>query len=231
MTDSQTIAQRRSQLFQMLALAFAHPVAELHEALVSGSYSLALSQAAHEGLGIALSVAKPESGFADFEAAYIDLFQVGRSGKPRVHLNTADYDELAADHSRPEFLLLYTAWYKHFGLTTREDAMANELPDHIVCQLEFLTWLTHLEATVRDNPDLQRGYRCAQRDFCQRHLQAFLELLLVALQQQEGETFYRQLSTLTLEAVDTLLAELVAEPGDINSQDPGDDIAVVNLWG
>ncbi len=84
MTNSQTTARRRSQLFQMLALAFAHPLAELHEALVSGNFGLAMSQATHEGLGLALPIAKPESSFVDFEAAYIDLFQIGREGFKRV---------------------------------------------------------------------------------------------------------------------------------------------------
>jgi DMSO reductase family type II enzyme chaperone len=222
----------RSQLFQLLALGFAHPVAEFHAVLSNGSFALALSQAAHDGLGIASTLSEVPADFAEFEAAYIDLFQVGRHGKPRVHLNAGDYEQLAVDHSRPEFLLLYTTWYKHFGLGIRDDALANELPDHIVCQLELLTWLAHLEANTDDDHS-RLGYQRAQRDFCQRHLAPFLELLVTA-QQEQANNFYREISTFALEAVESLLLELEVDLDNrVGERETSSDnnIAAVNLWG
>lgn len=232
MTSHKQKAHARSQLLQLLALGFIHPVPEFHAVLTNGSFALALVQAAHDGLGIDCSLSETSSDFAEFEASYIDQFQIGKHGTPRVHLNAGDYEELAIDHSRPEFLLLYTAWYKHFGLTIRDDAMANELPDHITCQLELLTWLTHLEATTKDDQS-RSGYRRAQRDFCQRHLAPFLTLLVTA-QQQQGSNFFRQLSSLTLQTIESLLAELGTATTDApedSDTSPDNNIAAVNLWG
>ena len=92
--------------------------------------------------------------------------------------NAANYKELLGSGSHPEFLLEYNGWNSLFALKTNEDDHANELPDHIVCQFEFLAWLAHLEADCADRPELQQGYQAAQRDFCQRHLLPLLELPL-----------------------------------------------------
>jgi DMSO reductase family type II enzyme chaperone len=232
MTINMTIpthnAQARSQFFQLLALGFAHPIPELHTLLLNGSYTRALAQAAHDGFGIDPSLSPLGRSFADFEAEYIDIFQVGRGGKPRVHLNAGDHDELSKDHSRPEFLLLYSGWYKHFGLQTAEQTDTNELPDHIVCQLEFLAWLTHLETAVGDDSELRLGYQRAQRDFCERQLQPFLELLVNSLQHSRANRFYLELAVLTLESTETLQAVLATNPDDASTQ--SEAISVVNLW-
>jgi DMSO reductase family type II enzyme chaperone len=221
-------AQARSQFFQLLALGFAHPIPELHALLSNGGYARTLAQAAHDGFGIDIKLASQDLEFSDFEAQYIDLFQIGRRGKPRVHLNAGEYDELSGKHSRPEFLLLYTGWYKHFGLQTAEQTDTNELPDHIVCQLEFLAWLAHLENTAVDNDKLRQGYQCAQLDFCKRQLQPLLELLVSSLQKQEVRSLYLELSAMTLESTEMLHAELPAHTD--NNTAASDSVSVVNLW-
>lgn len=222
-------APARSQFFQLLALGFAHPIAELHELLCSGSYQRTLAQAAHDGFGIEVQLTAQNHDFVDFEASYIDLFQVGQRGKPQVSLNAGDHDQLSRDHSRPEFLLLYTGWYKHFGLQINGEEGANELPDHLVCQLEFLAWLTHLETRASNDTDLLRGYMQAQKDFCERQLQPFLELLVNSLQQHKSSRLYLELAALTLESANMLLAELPAHIDDGTTRDEA--IPVVNLWG
>ena len=236
MTHLQDNAAARSQLYQLLALGWVHPVAEFHEVLINGSYPLALSRAAHTAYGIDPVVGQPQNQFTDFEADYIDLFQVGKRGQPVVHLSAGDYKELLGSGSRPEFLLEYSGWYKHFGLKTNEDDQANELPDHIVCQFEFLAWMAHLEQSSADKPGLQRGYQCAQRDFCERHLQQFLELLVTALQKENRKSpinpFFLNLSTLSLEAVTAMQNQFNKALGDSVGQiDNPDQLASVNLWG
>ena len=229
-------ASARSQLYQLLALAFVHPVAEFHQILVNGSYPLALAGAAHAACGIDTVVGQPQSQYEEYEAEYIHLFQVGKRGQPIVHLSAGDYTELLGSGSRPEFLLEYSGWYRHFGLKTNEDDQANEFPDHIVCQLEFLAWLAHLEQSSADNVVLQRGYQCAQRDFCERHLQQFLELMVTALQKENHKAplspFFLNLSTLSLEAVTAMQNKfdkvLGGSVGQIHNPD---QIASVNLWG
>lgn len=229
-------ASAHSQLYQFLALGFVHPVAEFHRVLVNGSYPLALSRAAHAAYGIDTVVGQPQNQFADYEADYIDLFQVGKRGQPVVDLNAGNYKALLGSGSRPEFLLEYSGCYRHFGLKTNEDDQANELPDHVVCQLEFLAWLSHLEQSSADKPDLQRGYQCAQRDFCERHLQQFLELLVTALQKENRKSpinpFFLNLSTLSLEVVNAMQNQFNKALGDSVGQiDNPDQLASVNLWG
>ena len=239
MTNFPDTAQARAQLFQLLALGFVHPVEEFHRLLDNGSYTQALARAAHSAAGMDTVMGHTHTSYKDFEADYIDLFQVGKRGQPKVHLNAGDYPELLDGGSRPEFLLEYSGWYRHFGLKTNEDDQANELPDNLVCQLEFLAWLAHLEDSSADNTDLQSGYQRAQRDFCQRHLYLMLELLVTALQKENQrkpiQPFFLKLATLSLEAVSQLLDKLVVAVGDvekeINKTDNPDQIASVNLWG
>ncbi|MEH6581052.1 MAG: molecular chaperone TorD family protein [Halioglobus sp.] len=236
LNDISDNASARSQLYQLLALGFVHPIEEFHETLINGSYPTALSHAAHAACGVDAVIGQPENSFAAYEAEYIHVFQVGKRGMPVVHLNAGDYSELLGSGSRPEFLLEYSGWYRLFGLKTNEDTLANELPDHIVCQLELLAWLTHLEESSADRPDLQRGYQCAQRDFCERHLQHFLEMMVTALQKANSHSpinpFFLNLSTLSLEAVTVMQNQFNGALGESVAQihNP-DQIASVNLWG
>jgi len=239
LTDS---AGARSRLFQLIALGFAHPVPEFHRVLADGSYLAALTSITAEAVACDTMLPFTQCSFADFEADYIYLFQMGRGGKPIIALTAGDHKELSQEQGRPEFLLQYTAWYKHFGLKINENEGANELPDHLVCQLEFISWLSHLEDTAEDNGALQHGYRSAQRDFLQRHLQPFLGLLVTELQhaadRPRSNPVHLALAALALEVTDNLLRQLDAvldtlidsDSQTTTSGDP-DQIAAVNLWG
>ena len=232
-------ASARSQLFQLIALGFTDPVAAFHRVLADASYSQALVNAAGAAhCGGHFGWEQETGDFCDFEAAYIYLFQMGKGGKPLVPLNAGDHEDMAQGQGRPEFLLEYSGWYQHFGLKTNQQDDANELPDHLACQLEFMAWLAHLEAGADDAPELQQGYQRAQRDFLRRHLQPFLETLVVALQQRVGQPrcnpFYLSLAAGTLQAIDAMLeqfdAVLIASSATDTSDDP-EQIAAVNLWG
>jgi DMSO reductase family type II enzyme chaperone len=229
-------AALRSQLYQLLALGFVHPVEEFHQTLSNGSYSLAVTRAANDAHAIDTVLGQPQMSFADYEAEYIRIFQVGKRGQPLVHLNAGDYKELIGSGSRPEFLLEYSGWYRLFGLKTNEEDSANELPDHIVCQLELMAWLAHLEHSTNDNPELQKGYQCAQRDFCERHLQEFLELLIIEYKRAEPKSpicsFFLNLATISLEAVTAMQSQFNKALGASSGHtDNPDIIASVNLWG
>ena len=238
MTTQTETANARSQLFQLLALGFAHPVPAFHRVLADESFSQALTLAATQAnCGSHFLHGKP-ADFADFEADYIHLFQMGRRGKPTVSLNAADHKEINQEQGRPEFLLLYTGWYKHFGLRINQDSGANELPDHLVCQLEFMSWLAHLENAKREEPELHRGYQSAQRDFLKRHLQPFAEVLVAELQHRADQPrvnpFYLSLAANMLEVIDSILEYLdgqLTETSHIDTAGESDQIATVNLWG
>ena len=250
MTDLTDSADARSRLFQLIALGFAHPVPEFHQLLTDGSYAETLASVAVEALGCNTLLPFSQGSFTDFEADYIHLFQMGRGGKPIIALTAGDHKELNKEQGRPEFLLQYTAWYKHFGLKINGDEGANELPDHLVCQLEFMSWLSHLEAAAQDDDTLRRGYQSAQRDFLQRHLQPFLELLLSELQRTadrpRGNPIHLALAALALEVTDTLLQQLdsvldtaldttldtiTGSDSQMTTSGAPDQITAVNLWG
>ena len=229
-------AKSRAQLFQMLSLGFLHPVKEFYRLIENGSYPLAVARAAQAALGMDTIMGHAQTDYQEFEANYIRLFQVGKGGRPIIYLNAGDYEELLGSGSRPEFLLEYSAWYRHFGLKTNEADQANELPDHLTCQLEFLTWLVHLEYSSADKPELQTGYQSAQRDFCQRHLCPMLDLLVTAMQRENQRnpvpSFLFKLVLVSQAAASTLLEKLVETLGEEALQtDNPDQIASVNLWG
>jgi len=231
-------AQKRSRMFQLQALGFTHPVKEFHDLLADNSYAQALAESCAKITADSCQLPSLQAGFAGFEADYIHIFQMGRGGKPIIALTAGDHKSLNNEQGRPEFMLVYTGWYKHFGLKINEDPNANELPDHLVCQLEFMAWLSHLENSARDDETLVRGYQNAQRDFLLRHLQPFLALLTAELQnaaeRPRGSTFHLALATLTLETTNTLLQQLDATlegGGEANTTNETDQIAAVNLWG
>jgi TorA maturation chaperone TorD len=150
---------------------------------------------------------------------------MGRRGKPLVSLNAADHADIASERGRPEVLLEYSGWYRHFGLRANQEGETNELPDHLVCQLEFLAWLAH-------------GYQRAQRDFLKRHLQAFLESLVTSFQQRAAgaghQPFYCSLAALSLELTDSMLEQFDTTLAETDRSETGGDsqqIAAVNLWG
>jgi DMSO reductase family type II enzyme chaperone len=225
MTHSSKNPQMASARFQLLALGFAHPAADRHRLMVAGDYTSALSEA-----GIAADLPPVNEDFTEFEADYINLFQLGSRGRPVVSLNAADHSVMGGSENRPEFLLSYSSWYRHFGLRVVEGEGANELPDHLVCQLEFMCWLSHLVSVNTDS----ENYVLAQRDFMLRQLRPFLEALVLALESCGNNNvapFYASLASTTLEAVTVLQAvhEVgIVEP--VRFAEITDDKNAVNLW-
>ena len=237
MNTATTIPAARSQLLQLLALGFTHPVPALHRILQDDSYGLALASASAQAQCGGHFSYREARDFASFEADYIHQFQMGRGGKPIVSLNAGDHDSINQGQGRPEFLLQYSAWYRHFGLRTNQEEDANELPDHLVCQLEFMAWLAHLEDEAALEPELEQGYQLAQRDFLQRHLLPFLEVLAAQIQQRaRGPTsspFYLSLAARSLAATHNMLQQLevsLAVSGQADTSGGAEQIAAVNLW-
>ena len=221
----------RAQCFQLFAIGFAHPVAELLPHLSGGEYQSALAATSAAAVGQGLASAYCNDSFTDFEAEYIRLFQVGRRGRPTVSLNGADYDHLLEGAGRPEFLLGYAQWYSHFGLKIAEED-ANELPDHLVCQLEFLSWLAHLEQRAHGDVKQVSAYQRAQRDFLARHLCRMAEALSVELLAVRGDSgalrFYLSLARALATFSELARADLERLNSDTQREDRVD---VVNLWG
>ncbi len=176
--------------------------------------------------GTALAFAYPWDSTPEVQATYNDLFQVGHKGRPRVHLNAGDYPALAKDSNRPEILLQFSDWYRHFGLAVNDSERANDLPDHIVCQLEFMCWLGYLEANA-GSEELLAGYQQAQVDFLERHLLPMLEQLVSALHGQAASSHYYTLAVDLLERCTQIHSALQQT---VPIQTNNDTLPVVNLW-
>lgn len=100
----------------------------------------------------------PES-LEDLQALYIRLFEAGLP-HPQCPLLESHY---VRSRPAPEVVLENKLFYRHLGL----EPHARAAPDHLLTQLEFLSWLEHCEAT--GNPDVE-SIRRARRDFLQRHV-------------------------------------------------------------
>ena len=186
MMSTDSAAQARSNLFRLLALGFSHPTKEVHAEMTNSAFQREIGTAAEFAGASVPDVPIIDASFTDFEAQYIDLFQFGRNGRPQVSLNAGDYEKICDGRSRPAFMLEYTKWYRHFGLKTRDDPDANELPDHITCQLEFLSWLAHLEANADPESSICVGYQKAQQDFMERMALPFLNSVTKQLSDLSG---------------------------------------------
>lgn len=166
-------AEARSRVFQLLGMAFGHPLAELHTQMADGRFQQALESAQECAYGTAAGLPLAAADAAVFEAQYIELFAVGHKGRPAVPLCAGEYIDLLDGQPRPVFMQRYARFYRHFGVRIREAGEGNELPDHLTCQLEFMAWLVHLEAQALAEGADASGYQRAQRDFLVRLMAPF----------------------------------------------------------
>lgn len=98
----------------------------------------------------------------DVELEYTRLFD-NCSGRPALSLHEKDFSSVDQKKLWEELI----RYYEHFGL--RYDlGDCKEWPDHIGIELEFLHYLTFLEATVPDA--MMEDYVAAESDFLDRHL-------------------------------------------------------------
>lgn len=205
-------ARARSQLYQLLALGFSHPESEFLGTRLNGNYQSLIADVTEILFGEAIIISLNTLPFHEFEAQYIDLYQVGNNGRPAVCLHAGDYEQVLDGQSRPEYLLDYTRWYKHFGLKVRQDEQTNELSDHIVCQFEFLSWLANLQSTATEKPELEYGYLRAQRDFIERHTNTFFQYFvpLLSLETKKRNTLplFYELGALAGTTIERTMHEL-----------------------
>lgn len=202
----------RASLYRLLATAFSYPDADLHQALSTGEFHDAIWTAQD-----ALSVARtglPEirCDHQQWEAGYIRIFEIGGSGEsPCVLRESAHSDGATGDAAAPpavgrvalfEDLLRF---YHHFGLRMTDVASDRELPDHLSCQLEMLSFLCLRESLAGAGHESAEWYRRAQLDFLQRHLCSWVPRLAESLRcgEQSGETerFYGALAEATVASI------------------------------
>jgi len=109
----------------------------------------------------------------ELRSLYIQLFEAGLP-QPRWPLLEGHY---LLNRPVGEVVLENKLFFQHFGLRTTSKVA----PDHLLTQLEFLTWLDH--CTNVGNPDGE-SIECARRDFVQRHLAHWVPNVARALDEQ-----------------------------------------------
>lgn len=194
----------RAGIYHLLALAFDYPVPELHRMLVDGSFRERL-WALQDILG-APRIALPllAGDLADFQADYTGLFDLGRNGGAPCSLHESAYLEPAAVPGAPrtggarnwlfEDLLRF---YHHFGLRMTQTPSERLLPDHLVCELEMMAFLSYREAGAALDEQERHGCRQARIDFVARHLGRWVPTLASRLGAAAGEAaaFFAQLAS------------------------------------
>ena len=105
---------------------------------------------------------RPEEAMEDWAKAYIDSFEPSIT-KGACSLNESEYARSARNTVYEELL----RFYNFFGLERDEQA---SLPDHLSVELQFMHYLTYLEAKLKEEGIEVEDVLRAQRDFLERHL-------------------------------------------------------------
>lgn len=236
-------ARAKGSLYRLASVLVAHPLVETWQALNEGRLQLAIAEAWQGVHGRPWPIHTAGASSDDFEAEYIRLFLHGNSGKPIIPLLAGDYEALLAGQTRPVFMLNISAFYSHFGLKAAvEDEGRADEPDHLATMFEFMSVLTHLEATGMDKHREVSGYKRAQRDFIRRYLLPLAQCVYTRSSQLKKATLDPTLH----ELIDRLPHWLESEATTLDAQigryretedrswagAPAGQIAVdQNLWG
>ncbi|MBI3694187.1 MAG: molecular chaperone TorD family protein [Acidobacteria bacterium] len=117
----------------------------------------------------------------ELRSLYLELFEAGLP-HPKCPLLESHY---VLNRPATEVVLENKLFYKHFGLQVESKAA----PDHLLTQLEFLSWLEHCVAA--GNPD-RESLEKAKRDFLERHVSHWIPRA-AALVRQAGGGCYQDL--------------------------------------
>lgn len=202
----------RAGLYRLLALAFAPPERVLAEAIRSGDFQGALAAcAAAAGIGVG---AVPACAVPDetLEAAYLELFEVGKDGAAACALRESSHVGFACeerflerDGGTPTLMEDLLRFYHFFGFQLSRAPARKLPPDHLVCQLEMLSRLCDREADAAMSAAQIQSCRRAQQDFLNRHLAPWwpraLERLRGIRRAEPAHDFYLALAELALDCV------------------------------
>lgn len=236
-------AEAKETIWRLSAIAFAHPIEPFQDALASGDFHSAFDGAWSAVTGRHWPPPKAPENFETFETGYIGTFHHSRRGKPIASLMGGDHESLLNGHLRPVFMLNVTAFYRHFGLKAAVgDEGRTDEPDHLVCMLEFMSVLAHLEANAIRAGKQPDAYLRAQRDFLSRYLKPLLKSINTQLRATKkvplDETLRQLLSDLEGFA-ETQISELEIRVGPFRDHEnqtqsggSGEPRGVKqNLWG
>lgn len=189
LSPGDTVNAIRSRLYYLLSQAFSFPDEKL---LASRSELWSLVITLYPDMGISREVLDIE--LEALEAEYINVFD-GHDQKKYCKPYEGQWRE--SDRARRQWEI--KKFYRFFGLGL--NGKNNEMPDHIMCELEFMHYLSYrmVEAGLGGDPAHQgenrpEHYLQAQKDFLQRHLSLWLDDFSGLLQEKATIPFYQQLA-------------------------------------
>jgi DMSO reductase family type II enzyme chaperone len=189
--------EARSRLFQCFAEAFTHPGDDFLTRIFGGEFLSTLGSLGNR-LPYPTPFEDPASPLVpqgmekqDIRVFFTTTFESGHQG---VSLRELAYSSLTEKALLEDVL----RFYQHFGLGLSKGEL-REPPDSLPVELEFLHYLTYLEANAQkesgadhNSAALQR----AQRDFIDRHIGAWVRPFMLKLKGVPDNGFYAGLADL-----------------------------------
>ncbi|SMB23155.1 putative ethylbenzene dehydrogenase-like delta-subunit [Sterolibacterium denitrificans] len=185
-------ARTRSALYTLFAFLFAYPDQDLVAAIRGGEVARCMT-----ALCSALDSEPPlqpepdtaalsDAGGSDEDLAveYTRLFDTG----PIPLYGGLNHG------TRMQVMEEVLRFFEHFGLAP--NTQLNELPDHLVSELEFMHFLCHREADALETGGDADPYRRAQRDFLARQLGRWAPQLHPRLVEQSALAFFLEVTRL-----------------------------------
>lgn len=148
-------------------------------------FALAIGSPSRERYDLLRKFGKFRS-YAQYEAQYIALFDVGSPEPPVPLLESAHHKAVPAQQIALECMEFYDV----VGLKADTSRYA---PDHLVTQLEFLAAVRYLRSQQPADQNLAR----LERDFTERHLLSWLPSALKKMKKEQVVCFYHVLRELT----------------------------------
>ena len=124
----------------------------------------------------------------ELRSLYITLFEAGLP-HPCCPLLESFY---VANRPSTEVVLENKLFYKHFDLSVQSKAA----PDHLLTQLEFLSWLEHLLAAGHPDPE---SVEAARSDFLKRHVSHWVPRAVARVRQAGGACYAELFEFLVVE--------------------------------
>ncbi|MBP8155178.1 MAG: molecular chaperone TorD family protein [Nitrospira sp.] len=194
--DTQERAASRSAMYQVLSSAFFYPagdrlrpcrIEEIPERLRACLVSLPFAVEGAQALVDDLEAALAETSDASLSASFTALFD-NCKGRAAVSVYEKDYGNGDAKVVWEEVI----RFYEHFGLNF-DVKESHDWPDHIGTELEFMHYLTFIEAAA---PDGGAAYRQPQGDFLARHLAKWAPRFRIQLESTDCSAPYLPLAKL-----------------------------------
>lgn len=166
-------------LYRVLAHSLGLPTEERYAWLSRDDVMAALSLAC-ERHGVRPGPrARTFSCYADYEASYLSLFEVGLPGPPLPLLESSHHRAVPAQ----QIVLDCVNFYAVLGLSHRRSTPA----DHLVTQLEFLAAARFASAIA--DPQARAGLLRLERDFLDRHLLSWLPAAVARIRKLDPALF------------------------------------------